>query len=137
MADISITAASVLAGTGATRETGLAGAAIAIGEVVYKDSNGKYQLADADGATALRSPIGFALSGASAANQPIHVLKSGPLTVGAVLTAGTAYYLSDTPGKICPLADVTGGDYIVLIGLATSTSVLQVNIQIPNVATAT
>jgi hypothetical protein len=32
---------------------------------------------------------------------------------------------------------VTGGDYIVLLGLAESTTVLALNIQIPNVATAT
>jgi hypothetical protein len=136
MADLVITAASVLASTGAVRETGIAGAAIAAGEVVYKDSNNKYQLADADGAAALRTPTGIALNSA-AANQPMHIQKSGDITLGAVLTAGTAYYLSDTPGKICPLADVTGGDYIVLLGLAESTTVLALNIQIPNVATAT
>lgn len=134
MTDISITAASVLAAAAAVKESGIAGATITAGQAVYKDANGKYQLADADGAAALRVPTGIALNGA-AVNQPMFVARSGAVTIGATLTAGTAYYLSDDPGGICPLADVTGGDYIVLIGLATSASVLNVDIQATGVAT--
>lgn len=136
MANLSITAANVVADSSASREAGTAGEAIAAGEAVYYASaTRKWMLADADSATAeARRPTGIALNTA-ALNQPVDVLKSGDLTVGAVLTAGAAYYLSDDPGKICPLADVTGGDYICLIGLAKSTSVLAVAIQYPNVAT--
>ena len=65
---------------------------------------------------------------------PLGVLKSGDLTIGATLTAGTAYYLSDTAGGICPLADVGSGEYVVLIGIAKSTSVLAVDIQYPGVS---
>lgn len=136
MANLSITAANVVADSSASREAGTAGESIAAGEAVYYASaTRKWMLADADSATAeARRATGIALNTA-ALNQPIDVLKSGDLTVGAVLTAGAAYYLSDDPGKICPLADVSGGDYICLIGLAKSTSVLAVAIQFPNVAT--
>lgn len=141
MADITLTPASVVAGNGAEKKTGTAGAAIAAGDIVYLDTatTGKWQMADSDAASAeargQTSNLGVALNSA-AANQPVVVLVGGPVTLGAVLTAGTAYYLSDTPGKLCPVADITGGDYFTLIGLASSTSVLIVDPQYSGVASA-
>lgn len=134
MADISITAANVVKGSNAVVEAGTAGATITAGQVVYKDAaDGKYKLADADSATAAaKAPRGIALNGASD-GQPLSIIRSGDVTIGATLTAGTAYYLSPTPGGIAPLADVLSGDDVVLIGLAESTSVLAVDIQITGV----
>jgi hypothetical protein len=136
MANLTITAASVLADSASNRETGVAGEAVTAGQAVYLASaTRKWMLADADSGTAeARKATGIALNGA-ALNQPLAVLKSGDVTIGATLTPGTAYYLSDDPGGICPLADVSGGDYICLIGLAKTAAVLTVAIQYPNVAT--
>jgi hypothetical protein len=135
MADLTITAANVIAGSNATKESGIAGEAITAGQAVYKSSTtGKYMKADSNSGTAeARKPLGIALNGA-ADGQPLAVQKAGDITIGATLTAGTAYYLSDTAGGICPLADVGVGEYICLLGLAKSTSVLALNIQFPNVA---
>ncbi|MDX0007827.1 hypothetical protein GOB40_13900 [Sinorhizobium meliloti] len=141
MADLVITAANVVAGAGAKTTSGTAGAAITAGQVVYLDSTttGKWQLSDSDAATAAArgqgANVGIALNGA-ANGQPLEVLTEGPITLGAVLTAGTAYYLSPTPGGIAPLADLLTGDYVTLLGLATSTSVLNLDIQYSGVATA-
>jgi hypothetical protein len=134
MTDLSITAASVVAGDGAKKE-GIAGEALAAGKAVYLSSTThKWMLADSNSATAeAREAIGIALNGA-ALNQPVEVQTKGPITIGATLTAGTAYYLSDTPGGICPLADVGTGEYVCLLGLAASTSVLDLDVQFPNVA---
>lgn len=130
MTDIVITPASVVAASDARRDAGTAGATITAGQVVYLDSaTKKYLLADNDSATAAaRSPRGIALNGA-ALNQPLAVLRAGDITIGATVVAGTAYYLSGTPGGICPRADVTTGDDVVLIGHAKSATVLAVNIQ--------
>jgi len=134
MADISITAANVVAGSNATKESGTAGETITAGQMVYKDSTGKYMKADNDSATAeARQARGVALHGASN-NQPLTIQKAGDVTIGGTLTAGTAYYLSDTAGGICPLADVGSGEYVCLLGLAKSTSVLALDIQFPGVA---
>lgn len=141
MADLVITAANVVAGASAATKTGTAGAAIAAGDIVYLDTatTGKWQLADSDAATAeargQTGNIGIALNSA-AANQPVVVQTDGQVTLGAVLTAGTAYYLSDTPGKLCPVADISGGDYFTLVGLASSTSVLNIDFQYSGVASA-
>jgi hypothetical protein len=129
MADLTITATNVVAGNSAKTENGVAGVAVTAGQVVYKDSaDNKFKLADTDSATAAaRSPYGIALH-AAAANQPLAVLTSGSITIGAALTAGVFYYLSGTPGGICPVADVAAGDYPCVIGVATSASLLKVQI---------
>lgn len=134
MADLTITAASVIAGSGASKSLGTAGATVTAGKAVYLDaSDSKYKLADSNGSAALRSPVGIALNGASD-GQPLVVLTYGPVTIGATMTAGVAYYLSDTPGGICPVADVGSGEYPTILGIATSTTVLNVNIQQSGVA---
>ena len=83
--------------------------------------------------SAVRSPLGIALNGA-ADGQPLVVLEDGPITIGATMTAGVAYYLSPNAGGIAPVADVLTGDHTVIIGMATSTTVLDVNIQESGVA---
>ena len=135
MADITITAASVVPGTNARTETGTAGETITAGKAVYKSSTtNKYMLADSNSATAeARQATGIALNGASL-NQPVTVVKGGDVTIGATVTAGTAYYLSDTPGGICPVADIGAGEYVCLLGIAKSTTVLTVGIQYPGVS---
>ncbi len=135
MADISITAANVIPAANADKEQGIAGETIAAGKVVYKDlTTGKYQLADNNaGAEAARKPRGVALNSASL-DQPLMIMKSGDVTIGGTLTAGTTYYLSDTPGGICPLADVGSAEYACIVGIAKSTTVLALGIQYSGVA---
>lgn len=129
MADISITAANVIAGAGAEVKHGTAGATITAGQVVYREAaTGKFKLADCDSATAeVRSPYGIALNGASD-GQPLAVLRSGLITIGGTLTAGVAYYLSPTAGGIAPVADLTTGDYPSVLGIATTTAIMKVAI---------
>lgn len=129
MADLTIAAANVVAGSGAQVERGTAGAAVTAGQAVYYDAaDARYKLADNNAvAAAARSPRGIALHGASA-GQPLAVLSGGDIMLGAVLTAGTAYFLSDTPGGLCPAADIGSGEYACFIGIAKTTSALAVNI---------
>lgn len=129
MSDLSITAANVLAGSGAIIERGTAGATVTAGQVVYKAaSDSKFKLADSNSGTAeIQLPYGIALNGASS-GQPLSVLTKGPITIGATLVAGTAYYLSETPGGIEPVADLGSGEQVSQLGIASSTTVLQVAI---------
>ena len=135
MADLVITAANVQPGASARTKTGTSGATITAGQVVYLDpTDGAFKLADNNSATAaVRSPAGIALHGASA-GQPLTIAYSGAVVAGATLTAGVAYYLSDTPGGICPVADLASGEYATLLGLATSASTLNIGIQEAGVA---
>lgn len=130
MVDYSVTPANVIAGSNASRVSGSAGETIAAGKaVVLSPTTKKWMLADSNSATAaLRVAQGVALNGA-ALDQPLQVATRGDVTVGAVLTANVAVYLSDTPGGLCPVADVGSGEYPCMMGMAKSTSVLTLNIQ--------
>jgi hypothetical protein len=134
MVDIVITPANVVAGANATKDSGIAGVTITAGQLVYRDSaTRKYLLADSNAAaTEARHTMAIALNGA-AINQPLTVQTGGDITIGGTLVAGTDYYQSDTPGGICPRADVGAGESVCLIGLAKSTTVLQIGIQFPGV----
>ena len=135
MADLTITAANVAAvSTNRIERKYNAGATITAGQAVVLNSSGVYVLADNNSATAaLRVPDGIALNGASS-GQPLAVLKGGDVTIGATLTPGLAYYLSDTPGGIGVVGDLSTGEYPCVIGIARSASVLRVNITASGVA---
>ncbi|MER9883102.1 hypothetical protein [Mesorhizobium sp. M0118] len=126
-----------MAGANARITHGIAGATITAGQWVYLDSTtGKYGLADTDSATAgVRSAIGVALNSASA-NQPLAVQSDGLVTIGGAILAGVAYYLSGTPGAMCPIADVAAGDYPLVLGMGVSTTVLDISIVYPAVVLA-
>jgi hypothetical protein len=129
MADLTITAANVVAGSGAKKVTGTAGATITAGQVVYLDSaDSEYKLADNDSATAaVRSVAGIALH-AALDGQPLTILTGGPITIGATTAVGVVYCLSSTAGGICPSADIAAGDYNTIIGIGTSVTAIDVKL---------
>lgn len=128
MADLTITAANVVAGADAVIEQGKFGASVTAGQALYRDeADKKLKLADNDSVTAsVRGFRGIALNG-GANNQPGAILRSGDVTIGGTLVAGTTYCLSSTPGAICPQADVASGDEVVVVGVAKSATVLRVD----------
>lgn len=127
MTDISVTASSVVPGAGAKRQTKTASVAITAGQVVYVNSSDQLALADNDASTTTASAVGIALN-SCAANQPCSYATSGPVTFNAVLTSGTIYVLSATAGGIAPAADLDAEDYVTILGVASSTTSLTVNI---------
>ena len=132
MTDVSITAANVVAGANASRQSGTAGVAITAGQAVYFDgTTNKYKLSESN-ATGAKTVNGIALNSA-ALNQPVAIQVHGPITIGGTLVAGTTYCQSTTPGGICPQADITTGGDVVVLGVAASTTVLNLDIQIPGV----
>lgn len=134
MADLVITAANVAAGSGAKIEHGTAGAAVTAGQAVFLDTDNTYKLADANSVTpAARVDSGIALH-AAAAGQPLAVCSNGPITIGATVSVGVGYYLSNNPGGICPVADLASGSYPNFLGFATSTTVIDLSIEAAGVA---
>jgi hypothetical protein len=135
MADLAITAANVVPGTNAKiSHGGFAGEAITAGQPVYlAAATQRWMKADNDAvASEARAATGIALTGSST-GQPVAVQTAGDITLGAVLTAGTPYYLSATAGGICPVGDLVTGKTVCQLGLAKSASVLALAIQNPGV----
>lgn len=128
MADLSITAASVVADD-VSKEELVAGATIAAGDVLYMDTaNGDVmKLAQADGTSLEATVYGIALCGA-ATGQPVIVARSGDLDIGASLTVAGVYILSANAGKICPVADLASSSYLSIIGVGTAADNFKISI---------
>jgi hypothetical protein len=135
MADLTITAASVAKGARTNTKSGTAGAAITQGQPVYLDSvTGTLFPADAD-VLASAAVVGIALNAAST-GQPVAYQTSGPITIGATVVVGTAYYASTTAGGICLESDLATGDFATFLGFATTTTVITLDIKASGVAKA-
>lgn len=127
--DISVTAASVLAGTDATFATGVSGATITAGQPVYIDTSdsNKLKACDCDASDLASTVAGIALH-AALAGQPLKYQTGGNLTFNAVLTTGKCFISSATAGGIAPIADLTTGWRTSILGVATSTTNLKMSI---------
>jgi preprotein translocase subunit Sec61beta len=127
MADLTITVANIIPVTGYTAYDGTAGATITAGLVCYYDeSAGTIKIADNDTSAATATVKGIALH-AALASQPLRLIIAGSLGMGAILTAGVFYYLSDD-GGICPVADLGTPERVSLIGYGSTTSNLVLTI---------
>jgi hypothetical protein len=129
LADLVITAANVLKGAGSTVSNGRAGGTVTAGQPVYQDAAdaNDWKPCDADASAAASAAIGIALHAAED-GQPLQILVDGPITIGATVAVGTIYITSDTAGGIRPSADVDSADWVTILGVATSTTVIQINI---------
>ena len=127
MADITATAADVLAATGAGIGRGTAGVAIVQGDVLYIDSSDSSRLKLADDLDINTSAVvGIALNRALT-TQPIEYITSGTLTFGTVVV-GDVYALSDTPGRMMNTQPATGNfASVIAVGLTTSTIKIEIN----------
>lgn len=123
MTDLAITATSVLPGSNAVKDSGIAGEAIAAGKAIFLNTTtNRWMLSDNNG-TGTRIVNGIALN-AAAVGQPVDYQKGGDITIGATLVAGTDYWLSGTPGGIAPRVDLVTGMDPILIGIAKTTAIL-------------
>lgn len=125
MADLSITATAIIPVDGHVAVSKPAASAITQGQAVFENSSGQWQIADADAAATCIMPLGIALTEATAATQPILAIVSGDLGMGAILTVNTIYTVAETAGAIQPVADLLSGDYLGVLGVATTTSNLR------------
>lgn len=129
MADVSVTAASVVKTDDTGVSQGIAGGTVTAGQPLYKDStdSNKLKPAIATG-VATSTVVGIALHGAST-DQPLQYATRGNLTFNAAFTVGTTYVLSaSAAGGIAPVTDLTSGNYPTTLGIATTTSNLKLGV---------
>lgn len=129
MADLTVTAANVVAAEGADVRNGRSGGTITAGQVVYKDpTDNKVKLADSNG-QATAEAKGIALNSASL-NQPISWIAGGNINPGATVAEGEIYAVSSTAGGIAPEADLASDEWVTTLGIGTSTSNIKLKINI-------
>jgi len=135
MTDIVITPGSVLKGANAKTRTGTAGATITAGQVLYEDGSASQvlKLADANASAATANPVGIALHGAASGQPLTYVYEDDDFTPGGTLSLSAAaddgtYVLSATAGGIAPVGDLASGHYPVILGVAKSTTKMNLKI---------
>jgi len=126
MADLVITATDVEVENNNAGTFVRFGAAVTQGQVVYRSTaDNKYYLADCDASATARA-AGIVISNADADNYG-YILSgtNAKINLGATLAQGEVYVVSDTAGNIMPITDLTSGQYITILGIAESTSLLR------------
>lgn len=121
MADLSVTAASVLPGLGAVKLVGIVAAGVTItqGQYLCQLSDLTIGLADSNGTSPANSICGVALTGGSPGQPIVYATAAPKLVTGATLVSGDAVWLSNTPGGITKTyADIASGSTVILLGAA-------------------
>jgi hypothetical protein len=109
---------------------------------LYRNAtDGKYYRTDANDGVAKAAVGGIALTpGATNAFGLIALPSSTPgaslVNLGATLAVGTAYAVSATVGGIAPIGDITSAQFVSIIGIATTTALLDFQPSISNTAKA-
>jgi hypothetical protein len=124
MANLSITPANVIPAIGVQFARGTAGATILAGQPLYLDSvTNTLKLADSNASAATSECVGVSVCGASAGQPIAYLSEDDDFTLGATgLVIGMVYVVSATAGSICPITDMTSGDYVTQIGTAKSST---------------
>lgn len=131
MADLSITAGDVVPSSAASKNNYKAGAAISGGDIVYLDTStnpNTIKLADGNDPTKL-PVLGIATNTAGIGQQVLVVSSDANLTIGThSLGLGIPMFLSATPGKVCPLADVSTGNQTTCVMVTNTTTTVSFGI---------
>jgi len=131
MAALVITPGNVLLGTGGKQLTVIAGETITQGMAVYKQTSDNRYYKGNSTAAATSAVDGISLNAASA-GQPLEIMdvsKGGEIVIGAAVDLAKIYVLgSAVSGTIKPVDDVGTGEYVVVIGMAKTSTILLVDI---------
>ena len=104
------------------------GATIAAGNTVTMVTN-VAQLSDADASAALAATEGVAITPGIDDGYGLIAFSGSIILVGATLVVGTVYITSDTPGGIKPISDAATGDWVTILGVASTATTLDLDIQ--------
>lgn len=135
MVDLVVVAANVTPGTDAVTKRGIAGEPITAGASVFPAADGGIELCEKDLTVLEAACKGVALNDA-ALDQPIEYAVTGDVDMGAILSIGQVYIVGAGPGAIAPEADAAVGDFVTVIGVATTASLLKLGLLQSGVAHA-
>ena len=135
MADLTVTAANVGAGSDTQTNRVQIGEAVTQGQCVYKKAaDGKYWLAD-NSTTTLAAAAGIALTG-GATDEYIILATKGDIDIGATLAIGTIYTVSSTSGAIHPELDIATTEIVTILGYGKTAAIFTIDITQTEIAHA-
>jgi len=103
--------------------------ALEVGQSVFIDEADSSRLKLADDSSAVKANArGIAISKANVANQRVGVVWNGDVENCTSGTQGEALFLSDTPGSLCPAADLGTGDFGTFMGFRKAATTFTVHV---------
>lgn len=138
MAALTLAPTAITLQSGCTAITGTSGEAISAGMPVYlKAADARYYKTTPAVSAATATVAGLCVNTVSGAGQSITVVISGSVNLGATLTVGGVYVAGGTlAGDIDPVADLTSGWYVSILGVASTAALLDLHITNSGVAHA-
>lgn len=140
MADATVGTASSFSGV---PESVIWGETVAINKAVFEDTSTtpvKWKLADGDTYATIGggARIGVSMTGGVLNERGlVAATPGGVLTLaGATFVVGGVYVVSLTAGGIAPIADISTGDFVAILGVAVSATALQLILVTSSVAKA-
>ena len=109
------------------------GGTVSAGQPVAK-SSGKYVAADANASSTLAAAEGIAMTPGVADGYGVVAFSGSVILVGTTMVVGTTYLVSRTAGGIMPDADRTTGDYVTVLGTASTSTQLDLNVKATGIA---
>ena len=128
MADVTLPV-TVTAGVNAkTRQVAL-GSTVVAGRCLHLAADNLHDYAEANSSLLISTVVGISIGGGDV-GQHCLIIEEGLLNNCSGLTRGVTYMLADTiaTGVLMPVADQAASDWVTLIGVAISATVLEVGI---------
>ena len=133
MADLTQTPANVRINSTTQLTKVVAGETVAPGEPAYRlAADGEYYQAGASTA-ALAEAAGVFINYADDGDVA-YIAIGGTIDLGATLAVGAVYVVSNTTGNIMPSSDLSTGEFSTVLGIATTTALLDLSIKASGVA---
>ena len=142
MTNISQTAANVALGASTTPSKIVqVGEAVTQGMPIYVSTDGKWYQCDANDGVEKALAGAIAISPAATDGYVVAALPSKTpgqslVNLGATLAVGEVYEVSATKGAIAPVADISSTQFVSILGIAKTTSLLDFQVANANTAKA-
>lgn len=127
MAALSISTSDVQPVSGVTYGDGTAGADLTAGMTVY-ESTASTLIGTINSSAVAKAAIKGVMANDAKTGQPGRYFTGGTITLGSVMTQGVAYYAGATAGSIDGTTGIATTKNISLVGIASSTANLVLNI---------
>lgn len=106
------------------------GATVSPGQPLYQDSaDDEFKLADANASSATANAKGIAITPGVDTGYGLIAKGGSIILVGTTMVVGEQYYVGPTAGSIIASSELTTGDYVTLLGVAATTTQLNLTIK--------
>jgi hypothetical protein len=131
MANLSQTAGNVKLLSATQPAVGIAGEALTQGQPFYFSASKGYKC-DALAAANKAAAAGIVLTPAASDGTFLYAVPGAEVDLGATLAVGQVYCVSATSGAICPYADLVSTNRVTILGVASTTAKLLLDISVSN-----